>query len=68
MDESAVHNEVHWLLITQQTVEMDLSISYVAKLIRFAYSQGYTAGLKTDSPDSAEAQKLVNTLYCRLPV
>jgi len=69
VDEHTVREAVRSIIIDQQVVEKELTLTFVAALIRQGYGFGYLAAHEDPEPlDLEDAGKLAATLFCRLPV
>lgn len=68
MDEQSIRDAVRWLLIRERAVEHDLTETYFASLVRYAYALGYMSALEDPSANLEQAARTTSALYCRLPV
>lgn len=68
MDEQGIREAIRTVLIDQQAVEHELTLTFVGSLLRMAYGLGYSEALAEPEPDFEETAKATTACFCRLPV
>jgi hypothetical protein len=68
MDEDVIRERCRSILIRERAVEHDLTLTFVAALIREAYGEGYIDALNDPWADLEGAARATSAAFCRLPV